>query len=329
MTIAVNRKTRPPRVAVVIPAGGSGTRLGGRLPKQFLKIGGEPILLTTARQLAGHPSVALVVVAAPGAYLARTRRVLRPLAGRVTLKVVEGGAERQDSVWRALLAVPEDMDIVLVHDAVRPFVTCGLIDEVLRATVEAGAALCARPIAETVKRVSAGMVVETLDRRGLWAVQTPQGFRAALLREAHDKARREGVVATDDAMLVERLGQPVRVVAGLAANVKITTPEDLRRARATTRDESDRRTAPRVPRADHPGRQPGTQAPIRTAPRAPRADHPGRQPGTQAPIRTAPRAPRAGHPRRQPGTQAPIGTAPRAPRAGHPRRKPGTQAPIE
>ena len=142
-------------MAVVIPAGGSGTRLGGRLPKQFLKIGGEPILLATVRRLAGHPSVTLVVVAAPGR-LARARRVLRPLAGRAALRVVEGGAERQESVWRALLAVPEAVEVVLVHDAVRPFVTRGLIDSVLGAAVETGAAICARPIAETVKRVIGG-----------------------------------------------------------------------------------------------------------------------------------------------------------------------------
>ena len=103
---------------------------------------------------------------------------------------------------------------------------------------------------------------ETLDRRSLWAVQTPQGFRAALLREAHDKARRDGVVGTDDAMLVERLGQPVRVVPGLAANVKITTPEDLRRARRTTSNESGRRTQPRAPRTAHPRRTPRAQPPI-------------------------------------------------------------------
>ncbi len=94
-----------------------------------------------------------------------------------------------------------------------------------------GAAICALPIAETVKRVRDGVVQATLDRSELWSVQTPQGFRAALLREAHDKARRDGVVGTDDAMLVERLGHAVRVVSGLAGNVKITTPEDLRRAR--------------------------------------------------------------------------------------------------
>jgi len=121
--------------------------------------------------------------------------------------------------------------IVLVHDAVRPFITRGLVDAVLAAARAEGAAICALPVAETVKRVREGVVEATIDRAGLWAVQTPQAFRAEILREAHDKARRDGVVGTDDAMLVERLGQRVRVVPGLAANVKITTLDDLRRAR--------------------------------------------------------------------------------------------------
>jgi 2-C-methyl-D-erythritol 4-phosphate cytidylyltransferase len=146
--------------------------------------------------------------------------------------VVAGGATRQESVWCALQAAPAECDIAIVHDAVRPFISRALIDAVVAAAADGGAAICARPIAETVKRVRDGVVDATVDRAGLWAVQTPQAFRTALLREAHEKARRDGVTGTDDAMLVERLGHPVRVVMGLAGNVKITTPEDLRRARA-------------------------------------------------------------------------------------------------
>jgi 2-C-methyl-D-erythritol 4-phosphate cytidylyltransferase len=128
-------------------------------------------------------------------------------------------------------ALPDDAEVIVVHDAVRPLITRRLIDAVVRAAAESGAAICALPIAETVKRVRDDVVEATLDRSELWAVQTPQAFRADLLREAHEKARRDSVVGTDDAMLVERLGHPVRVVRGLAENVKITTPEDLRRAR--------------------------------------------------------------------------------------------------
>ncbi|MGH7334799.1 MAG: 2-C-methyl-D-erythritol 4-phosphate cytidylyltransferase [Candidatus Rokuibacteriota bacterium] len=255
-----------PKVAVVIPAGGSGTRVGGRVPKQFMRLAGEPILATTASRFAAHPAVLLLVVAVPRAHLRRARQALARVARRVTIGIVEGGDERQESVWRGLQAVPQDTDIVLVHDAVRPFVTRSLIDGVLQATAETGAAVCARPIAETVKLVEDGLVRQTVDRRGLWAVQTPQGFRADLLREAHDKARRDGVVGTDDAMLVERLGHPVRVVPGLAQNVKITTPDDLRRARAARprRPPSNvgRRTEPRVPRTGHPRSKPGSQPPI-------------------------------------------------------------------
>src|SRR5206468_10428430 len=144
---------------------------------------------------------------------------------------VAGGPTRQDSVWLAMQAVPDDAEIIVVHDAVRPLITRDLIASVVRAAAEHGAAICALPIAETVKRVRNDVVEATLDRSELWAAQTPQAFRAALLREAHEKARRDGVVGTDDAMLVERLGHAVRVVRGLAENVKITTPGDLRRAR--------------------------------------------------------------------------------------------------
>jgi 2-C-methyl-D-erythritol 4-phosphate cytidylyltransferase len=128
-----------------------------------------------------------------------------------------------------------DTDIVVVHDAVRPFITRVLVRAVIAAAREHGAAICGLPITDTVKRVRDGLVAETVDRAELWAVQTPQAFRHPLLREAHEKAQRDGVVGTDDGMLVERLGHPVRIVPGLVQNLKITTPDDLRRARAWVR----------------------------------------------------------------------------------------------
>jgi 2-C-methyl-D-erythritol 4-phosphate cytidylyltransferase len=228
-------KPKAQKLAVVIPAGGVGTRFGGRLPKQFIKLGRAPVLTETVGHFSRHPAVIAIVVAAPEIHVERTRRALAPIARRVSVTVVQGGGMRQDSVWLALQAVPRDADVIVVHDAVRPLITRRLIDEVVRAVAESGAAICALPITETIKRVRQDVVEATLDRSELWAVQTPQAFRAALLREAHEKARRDGVVGTDDAMLVERLGHPVRVVKGLAENVKITTPEDLRRARRTWR----------------------------------------------------------------------------------------------
>jgi 2-C-methyl-D-erythritol 4-phosphate cytidylyltransferase len=222
-------------VAVVIPAGGVGRRLGGRAPKQLLRVGPSSILAMTVGHFARHPAVMAVVVPAPADYVAHTRRALAGVRGAVRVEVVTGGAERQDSVWLGLQAVPGSAAFIVVHDAVRPFITRALVDRVIASARVEGAAICALPVAETVKRVQGGVVESTIDRRGLWAVQTPQAFRAALLREAHEKARRDGFLGTDDSMLVERLGHRVAVVSGLADNVKITTREDLRRARARGR----------------------------------------------------------------------------------------------
>jgi len=219
-------------VVVLVPAGGVGARLGVRTPKQFLALGGAPILAVTVGRLARHPRVAAVVVAAPEPHVAVARRLLARAGGRRPITVVVGGASRQESVWRALQAAPPEAAIVVVHDAVRPFVTPALVEAVTDAARGDGAAICALPIVETVKSVRDGVVETTLDRSTLWAVQTPQAFQAPLLREAHEKALRDGFVGTDEAMLVERLGHPVRVVPGDARNIKITTPADLRRARA-------------------------------------------------------------------------------------------------
>jgi 2-C-methyl-D-erythritol 4-phosphate cytidylyltransferase len=219
-------------VAAVIPSAGVGARFGARTPKQFLRLRTDSILAATVRHFARHPGVRAVIVAAPEPWVAQARRILGPQAPRARLTVVAGGRTRQDSVWLALQAAPEEVEIIVVHDAVRPLITRHLIDAVVRAAADEGAAICALPITETVKRVRGELVEATLDRSDLWAVQTPQAFRADLLREAHEKARRDGVVGTDDAMLVERLGHPVRVVRGLEENVKITTPADLRRARS-------------------------------------------------------------------------------------------------
>jgi 2-C-methyl-D-erythritol 4-phosphate cytidylyltransferase len=220
------------RVDVVIPAAGAGARMGGRTPKQFLRLPRASILLATLTHFAHHRSVDRVVVVAPPDGIDRAERLLKPLIGRVDLRVVAGGKERQDSVALGLDALGSpSAPIVMVHDAVRPFITPMLIDAVATAALEHGAAICALPVRDTVKRVTNGFVEATIDRASLWSVQTPQAFRADLLREAHDKARREGIRGTDDAMLVERLGHPVRVVPGLDQNIKITTPADLRAAR--------------------------------------------------------------------------------------------------
>jgi 2-C-methyl-D-erythritol 4-phosphate cytidylyltransferase len=215
----------------IVPAGGLGARMGSRRPKQYLRLGRVPILVATLRALGRARGLAGIVVAVPEARVAATRRLLIRLRVPKILAVVAGGADRQESVWRALQRIPEGADRVVVHDAVRPFVDAALVERVLAAAA-AGAATCGLPVRETVKRVRDGAVEATVSREGLWLTQTPQAFTRAVLWEAHDKARRDGFAGTDDAVLVERLGVTVTMVPGLPRNLKITTPEDLETARA-------------------------------------------------------------------------------------------------
>jgi len=231
-------------VWAVIPAGGRGLRMGRK--KQGVPLQGRPVLCWTVDVFEATPTVRGVVVAVPPEDVARWRRRLGPC--RKVRAVVAGGAERQASVARALDAVPADVQWIVVHDGVRPCITPDLVRRVVAAAQAHGAAIAALPIAETIKRGAEGWVKETVDRDGLWAVQTPQAFRADLLRGAHRRAAADGVLATDDAALVERLGTPVRLVPGLPANVKITRPEDLPLARALVRRRPRSRAPRRPPR---------------------------------------------------------------------------------
>ena len=223
------------RAVAVVPAGGAGSRMGGRRPKQYLTVGGVPLLVITLRALASCPALDGIVVAAPADRVKATHGLLRRFRVSRVLSVVAGGAERQDSVREGLQAAPPDAAWIVVHDAVRPFVTAALVERVLAAARVPGAASCGWPVRETVKRVKDAAVETTLSREGLWLTQTPQAFRRELLREAHEKALRDGYEATDDAMLVERLGGRVAMVEGLPQNLKITTPDDLKTARAWMR----------------------------------------------------------------------------------------------
>jgi 2-C-methyl-D-erythritol 4-phosphate cytidylyltransferase len=216
---------------VVVPAGGRGVRMGSK--KQGLPVFGRPILRWTLDVLEATPQVAGVVVAVPPEDVVSWRRRLRGC--RKLRAVVAGGTERQDSVARGLAAVPASVGWIAVHDGVRPCITPRLVAAVLEAARAHDAAIAALPVAETLKRGLGGWVKDTLDRDGIWTVQTPQAFRAHLLREAHRRAAAEGVLATDEASLVERLGVPVRLVPGLPGNVKITRPDDLPLARTLLR----------------------------------------------------------------------------------------------
>jgi 2-C-methyl-D-erythritol 4-phosphate cytidylyltransferase len=214
-----------PSLAILVAAG-RGERMGALRPKAFLELAGQPLVLRSARAFDEAPSVIGIVAVVPEAEVTTARTLLAPV--RKLLAVVPGGERRQDSVLEGLKQAPAGFDgVVLVHDAARPLVEVSLVEAVARAAAEAGAALPVLPVTDTVKRVRDGLVVETLDRDELGAAQTPQGFRLALLVEAYEAAYRDRLTVTDEAMAVERLGAPVRVLPGSPRNRKITTPEDL------------------------------------------------------------------------------------------------------
>lgn len=222
--------TGPARASVIVPAAGVGTRLPGPVRKPFLPLGDESILTRTVGALSACDCVTAIVVAVAAADVERARALLtRPRGTKVTA-VVPGGGTRRASV-EAGLAACSHAEWVVVHDGVRPFVSPDLITRVLDAAQTTGAATAALPVTDTLKAVDGGRVQRTVDRQGLYAAQTPQAFRADLLRDAHRRVPAETPV-TDDAELIERLGGTVVVVAGDPANVKITTPEDYTLTRA-------------------------------------------------------------------------------------------------
>jgi 2-C-methyl-D-erythritol 4-phosphate cytidylyltransferase len=217
----------PRDVGVVIVAAGRGVRFGGSQPKQYLPIAGVPMLLRAIRPFSSHPDVRQVVVVLPPEDVVGPPSWLAPHVG-AGLCLVPGGAERSDSVACGLAALLAECKIVLVHDAARPFVTREVLDAVISAARAGEGAVPALPVADTLKQSGdGGHVARTVPRDGLWRAQTPQGFPRELIVRAHARAKADGVIGTDDAFLVERLGGTVRLVAGDPRNMKVTTADDL------------------------------------------------------------------------------------------------------
>jgi 2-C-methyl-D-erythritol 4-phosphate cytidylyltransferase/2-C-methyl-D-erythritol 2,4-cyclodiphosphate synthase len=226
-------------VTAIIAAAGEGRRLGASVPKQLLEIGGRSILEQSVEAFVRHRRVNEVIVVLPAGLAAEPPSWLAAAAaGGSAVRVVEGGARRQDSVANAFDCVRAASDVVLVHDAARPFVSDDLISRAIDAAAAHGAAIAALPVRDTVKRVEmtdgAAVVAATLPRDAIYLAQTPQAFRRQVLEEAVALGR-SGVEATDEAMLAERAGHRVHVVEGDPANVKITTSRDLESARQGAR----------------------------------------------------------------------------------------------
>ena len=219
-----------PTVAAIIPAAGSGRRMDLEKPKQFVLLAGQPVLVHSVQALTSHPRVGQVVVVAPADWLDETKAILiKHGLDSPHLAVIPGGRRRQDSVLAGLRQLSPEPDIVLVHDGARPLVNKAIIDRCCDAAWQYGAAIAAIPVKDTLKRQdSQQLVAATIDRDQLWQAQTPQAARFNLLLQAFAAAGDSDV--TDEAMLLERAGTAVALVAGSETNIKITRPEDLQHA---------------------------------------------------------------------------------------------------
>ncbi len=212
-------------IGLILAAAGAGSRFGGEIPKQFSSMRGKPLYLHALEPFSKFFKEAVIVV--PEGWAERVEQQIRSIPYRQKLLLQTGGPQRQDSVARGLSRLSDSVQIVLVHDAARPFVSQELIARVVEQTRECGACLPAVPLRDTVKEVASLRVVKTVDRHRLRLAQTPQGFEISLLRRALEQAHKDGFYGTDEASLVERLDSPVDVVPGEPENIKVTWKEDL------------------------------------------------------------------------------------------------------
>jgi 2-C-methyl-D-erythritol 4-phosphate cytidylyltransferase len=226
------------RIAAILPAAGLGTRMGAEKPKQFLELDGVPIWILSLRRIASCPLVTDIFIATRGDGIQKLEERIREEKFQQPVRVVKGGDSRQESVSQALQHVPADTELILVHDAVRPFVTVEQITRVISEARRTRAAILAIPAMDTVKEVKraslpedVALITVTIPRERIVLAQTPQVFEAALLKDAFARAEADGVSASDEAGLLERLGIDVYVVQGSERNIKITKPTDMDLAR--------------------------------------------------------------------------------------------------
>jgi 2-C-methyl-D-erythritol 4-phosphate cytidylyltransferase len=213
----------------IIVSAGKGQRFMEGKKKQFHLLADRPILAHTLDQFETCPLVrSILLVVGEEDMDHALKEIVEKYAYRKIARIVPGGKRRQDSVKNGMDVLAKDIDIVLIHDGVRPFVTRAMIEDSIRSADRFGAVVVAMPVKDTIKMSNPdGTVLKTLDRESLWQTQTPQTFQATVIREAYAKATEDGFVGTDDASLVERLGVKVHILPGSYSNIKITSPEDL------------------------------------------------------------------------------------------------------
>jgi len=217
------------KTTAIIAAGGIGKRMHIQENKLFIELLGRPVLSVTVSVFESTELLDEIVLVVPPDEMDRTLSLVKKAGFKKIKNVVSGGQTRQDSVYNGLQAISHDSDIVLIHDGARPFVTKEMIVRAVNEIKTCGAVIVAMPVKDTIKTVGEdGFVMNTLDRELLWQVQTPQVFKKDLIIEAHERAKRLSLQATDDSRLVERLGEKVKVIRGSYENIKITTSEDIK-----------------------------------------------------------------------------------------------------
>ena len=217
-----------PICTAVIVAAGKGKRMGTDISKQFLPLCGKEILAHTVEKFEMAENVRDIVLVTGMESLQDAKDMAEEYGWKKVVSVVEGGKERQDSVWNGLQAVSEDTEIVLIHDGVRPFVTEEILDLSIETAMEMGGCVAGVPAKDTIKVCNEENIsIATPDRKTLWQIQTPQTFRKELIVKAYEMAAGDGFIGTDDASLAEYCGYPVKIIMGSYRNIKITTKEDL------------------------------------------------------------------------------------------------------
>lgn len=226
--------------ALILPAAGTGSRLNESVPKPFIEIEGQTVLERTIRQFQKTDRLRQLIIPTSSAYLELAQKIVQNAFSDLSFDIVEGGSERQFSIWNAIEKLDSDISLVAIHDAVRPFVSPESILNCADKAVETGAAILAVPAKDTIKRVETEQlsIVETPDRATLWQAQTPQFFSQSVIRNAYRKAIEDGFLGTDDASLVEYIGHTVSIVEGERENFKITYPVDLTLARVLLEKET-------------------------------------------------------------------------------------------
>jgi 2-C-methyl-D-erythritol 4-phosphate cytidylyltransferase len=221
-------------ISALIVAAGQGVRMGSAQRKQYLRLCGCPVVVHTLKVFDRCADIRSIAMVVPPAEIDFCKKEILPAASLKTpVELIAGGRRRQDSVFNGLQHLEDTQDIVLIHDGVRPLVPIALIRDCIQGALRWGACIPAVQATDTLKQTdSQGNILGTVPRESIWMAQTPQAFRLSIIRRAHLEARRLGREATDDASLVEALGIPVHVIAGVRENIKITTPEDLAYAEA-------------------------------------------------------------------------------------------------